>query len=66
MSKLFLGLSFTVAGLALLIFEMVTQFATPCSLMPLGAGTLLGSGGVLFIWAITDHLTINHVSHLPK
>lgn len=59
---MFLGLAFAASGIALLVIEIVTQCVTSQSVVPLCAGTLLGSGGIMFVWCIADHLTTNRMS----
>lgn len=56
MSKIFLGLSFAISGVALLAIEMTTRCDAYASVTPLCAGALLGAGGVLFLWNISEHL----------
>ena len=64
MSKIFLGLSFVVSGGVLLVLQMTTQCITDLPAVPLCAGTLLGAGGILVVWYITDHLTTGQTSRL--
>lgn len=61
MSKIFLGLSFVVAGMMLQVIEMMTQYTTS-AVVPLFAGALVGSGGILVIWYIADHLAAGQAS----
>jgi peptidoglycan/LPS O-acetylase OafA/YrhL len=59
MSKIFLGLSFVGAGIALLVLQMTTQWAASFPFAPLCAGTLLGAGGILVVWYIDEHIAVN-------
>jgi hypothetical protein len=62
MSKIFLGLSFAISGAALLAIEMTTQCAACPAVTPLCAGALLGAGGVLFLWNISEHLATDQTT----
>ncbi len=54
MSKMFLGLTVAGAGFVLLMMELSGYFGMP--FMQHCTGALLGAGGVLFLWAIADHV----------
>lgn len=62
MSKIFLGLSFATAGIALLAIEIATRCDAYPAATPLCAGALLGAGGVLFLWNISEHLATDRTT----
>jgi len=64
MSRIFLGVSFLLAGMAVQVIEMLT-WHTGSSMAPLCAGTLVGAGGVLVIWHISDFVTTHRTTRLP-
>jgi hypothetical protein len=66
MSKIFLGLSFVVAGIALLVLQLMMRFSANVPVVPVCAGALLGAGGVLVVWHLADHIAACHASRLPN
>ncbi len=64
MSKIFLGLSFVIAGMMVQVIEMATSCRS-MSMAPICAGTMVGAGGVLVIWYIADYVTTRRTTRSP-
>ena len=65
MSKIFFGLTFAGAGGFLLVVEMLTG-SSALAAIQFCAGALLGVGGVMTIWAITERTESSQTLHSGK
>jgi hypothetical protein len=64
MSKIFLGVSFFVCGLLLLLMLMLVHGASNVPALHLCSGALLGAGGIMVVWHLSDHLAAAKTTHL--